>query len=130
MQTSTSPPTVASNLTVNAGGRRPGMRGGHQLCVDSERGIMYLFGGWDGFTDLSDLWSYEMDAGLWTKLHGYAEREGGPGPRSCHKMLFDPVNRNLFVMGRYLDSASRTRVNMNVSVQYKSIYVFNTCFGT
>lgn len=76
---------------------------------------MYLFGGWDGFTDLSDLWSYDLEAGLWTKLHYNAEREGGPGPRSCHKMLFDPVNRNIFVLGRYLDSASRTPDNMNVS---------------
>lgn len=76
---------------------------------------MYLFGGWDGFTDLSDLWSFDMTDGAWTKLHGSAEKQGGPGPRSCHKMLYDPVNQNIFVLGRYLDSSSRTRENLSVS---------------
>lgn len=34
----------------------PGMRGGHQMCIDSEAGFIYLFGGWDGKWDLGDLW--------------------------------------------------------------------------
>lgn len=49
----------------NAGKRRPCMRGGHQMCIDSVTGIVYLLGGWDGHKDLSDLWSFDIATGTW-----------------------------------------------------------------
>lgn len=91
------------------------MRGGHQLIVDSSNGIMYLFGGWDGFEDLSDLWSYDIKRNSWSLIHERAEKFDGPAPRSCHKMLFDPCNSQIFTLGRYLDSNSRTREHLQVS---------------
>lgn len=43
----------------------PTMRGGHQMCIDSDAGIVYLFGGWDGTKDLSDFWAYNSKTGSW-----------------------------------------------------------------
>lgn len=87
---------------------RPGMRGGHQLIVDANNSVMYLFGGWDGFEDLSDLWTYDIKRKSWTLIHQRAELFDGPGPRSCHKMLYDPGSSQIFTLGRYLDGDRRT----------------------
>lgn len=47
---------------------KPGMRGGHQMVLDPTAEVLYLFGGWDGNQDLSDLWSYDIEAGKWTLI--------------------------------------------------------------
>ncbi|XP_021957307.1 muskelin isoform X2 [Folsomia candida] len=91
---------------------RPGMRGGHQMCVDSSTGIIYLFGGWDGNQDLADFWAYSISDGSWTLLSENTENEGGPSPRSCHKLLLNPVRRQIFTLGRYLDGQCRPHENM------------------
>ncbi|MBW0482596.1 hypothetical protein O181_022311 [Austropuccinia psidii MF-1] len=38
----------------------PGPRGGHQMCIDSKRRIIWMFGGFDGYSDLGDLWAYTL----------------------------------------------------------------------
>ncbi|CAE6459716.1 unnamed protein product [Rhizoctonia solani] len=45
-----SPPACVWKRITPGGdaGRIPVGRGGHQLCLDVERGVIYLFGGWDG----------------------------------------------------------------------------------
>ena len=49
--------------------RWPGVRGGHQLCVDPERQALYLFGGWDGSEEeLADLWRFDIDVCRWECL--------------------------------------------------------------
>ena len=40
--------------------KAPRMRGGHQMCLDTERKRIYLFGGWDGHYDLDDLWVFDL----------------------------------------------------------------------
>lgn len=106
--------TWALQETVNSE-KRPGMRGGHQLIIDSANCVMYLFGGWDGFEDLSDLWCYNIKRNSWTLIHERAEMYGGPSPRSCHKMVYDPCNSHIFTLGRYLDSTTRTQDYIKVS---------------
>ena len=86
-----------------------GMRGGHQLVIDSTNSFMYLFGGWDGSEDLDDLWSYDIKNNSWTLIHANAEDFGGPAARSCHKMLFNPCTSQIFSLGRYLDAPNRTK---------------------
>lgn len=44
---------------------KPGMRGGHQMVIDSTAETLYLFGGWDGNTDLADLWAYDIRTEKW-----------------------------------------------------------------
>lgn len=31
----------------------------------------------------------------------------GPCGRSCHKMVLDPINKLIYVLGRYLDNGAR-----------------------
>ncbi|XP_059059021.1 muskelin [Achroia grisella] len=104
---------------------KPGPRGGHQLVVDSITGTLYLFGGWNGTEDLDDLWAFEPATERWTALCRHSGRAGGPGPRSCHKMVLDAARRRLYTLGRYLDSAQRLPANMN-----SDLYSFCLSSGT
>ncbi|XP_013106897.1 muskelin [Stomoxys calcitrans] len=90
------------------GNAQPGNRGGHQLVMDAQKRLIYLFGGWDGFQDLSDLWVFDIRKNYWTQIFEHSEQFNGPTPRSCHKMVFDPVSENIFMLGRYLDNSIRT----------------------
>ncbi|KAJ8717113.1 hypothetical protein PYW08_005512 [Mythimna loreyi] len=103
---------------------KPGPRGGHQLVVDSTTGTLYLFGGWNGTEDLDDLWSFDTSSERWTLLCHHSGLVGGPSPRSCHKMVFDPVHRRLFTLGRYLDNAQRIPSNMN-----SDLYMYDVTSG-
>ncbi|XP_062529883.1 muskelin isoform X2 [Bombyx mori] len=103
---------------------KPGPRGGHQLVVDSTTGTLYLFGGWNGTEDLDDLWSYSTKGERWTLLCRHSSLVGGPTPRSCHKMVFDPVHRRLYTLGRYLDNAQRVPSNMN-----SDLYMYDVWTG-
>jgi len=95
------------NSAVVAIHSEPPRRGGHQLVMDSTSQTIYLFGGWDGKKDLADLWSYHIPSNRWTMLFQNTEAEGGPPPRSCHKMVLDPTYRQLFVLGRYVERTLR-----------------------
>jgi len=85
----------------------PAPRGGHQLVMDPLSQNIYLFGGWDGSRDLSDFWQYSVAEGSWRLLSSDTTQEGGPPPRSCHKMVLDPHYRQIFVLGRYLERGLR-----------------------
>lgn len=117
--------TWALQETVNSE-KRPGMRGGHQLIIDSNSSVMYLFGGWDGFEDLSDLWSYNIKRNSWTLIHDRAEAYGGPTPRSCHKMVYDPCNSQIFTLGRYLDNNCRSHDYFKVMSSFVFFHFCNS----
>ncbi|XP_053684609.1 muskelin isoform X1 [Sabethes cyaneus] len=104
---------------------RPGRRGGHQLIIDPLTSTIYLFGGWDGSEDLSDLWSYDVKNNRWSLIHEKSELLEGPTPRACHKMVYDTKNSQIFMIGRYLDSASRTEENIT-----SDFYLYNTLTRT
>ncbi|KDN41422.1 hypothetical protein K437DRAFT_279066 [Tilletiaria anomala UBC 951] len=78
-------------------------RGGHQMCLDSDNGIAYMFGGWDGERDLADFWAYHIHQGTWRLISADAQAQGGPGPRSCHKMCYCPRTGFIYVLGRFVD---------------------------
>ncbi|XP_064105784.1 muskelin-like isoform X1 [Macrobrachium nipponense] len=105
-------PIIPTPLGSVSGHQRPGMRGGHQMCIDTNTQTIYLFGGWDGMQDLSDLWSYHIPSQEWTCISRDTHAEGGPTARSCHKMCLDPERRQIFTLGRYLDSALRVSENL------------------
>lgn len=90
---------------------QPTARGGHQLVLDHINQNVYLFGGWDGTQDLADFWVYNVQSSKWTQLSSDTESEGGPPPRSCHKMVLDPNYRQIFVLGRYLERGLRDSQN-------------------
>ncbi|GFS06019.1 muskelin [Elysia marginata] len=87
---------------------RPGMRGGHQMCIDVLAETIYMFGGWDGNRDLADLWSYHLPSQTWVCLSQDTEKDGGPSARSCHKMCLDYEKKQIFTLGRYLDQNVRS----------------------
>jgi len=91
---------------------RPGMRGGHQMCIDILTETIYMFGGWDGNQDLADLWACHLPSQQWTCLSKNTENEDGPSARSCHKMCLDYDRKQIFTLGRYLDSSMRTAENL------------------
>ncbi|XP_060569193.1 muskelin-like [Ruditapes philippinarum] len=91
---------------------RPGMRGGHQMALDIHTESLYLYGGWDGNQDLADLWCYNSLNRQWTCLSRNAAEESGPSARSCHKMCLDYERKQIFTLGRYLDSSMRTEANL------------------
>ncbi|KAJ1967101.1 hypothetical protein IWQ62_002060 [Dispira parvispora] len=85
----------------------PGPRGGHQMCVDNERGHIYLFGGWNGTHNLSDFWRFDMQHSTWTLLSEDTVAQGGPRGRSCHTMCLCPQTRIIYILGRYVDPKDR-----------------------
>ncbi|KAJ2299445.1 hypothetical protein IWW55_004181, partial [Coemansia sp. RSA 2706] len=100
-------PYAARWRAVAGAGAVPAARGGHQMCVDEERRVAYLYGGWDGVRNLDDLWALSLDSGTWRCLSTGTREQGGPGARSCHAMCFDSVRRSVYVMGRYVDHEYR-----------------------
>jgi muskelin len=114
---STLPPLRPPDM--NSG--RPGRRGGHQMVMDSATNTLYLFGGWDGEIDLSDLWSYHVPDKTWDLICKHCENISGPSARSCHKMVLDEGRRQIFTIGRYLDVKHRS--GLDTMVRDFSLYV-------
>eukprot|EP00731_Ephydatia_muelleri_P000998 Em0001g998a len=97
------PIEVATASAGDQGGCWPGMRGGHQMCVDPNKKVLYMFGGWDGDQDLGDLWRFDVESGTWECVCSDTSLVGGPCPRSCHKMALDLEEGTMYVLGRYID---------------------------
>ncbi|CEG65968.1 hypothetical protein RMATCC62417_02634 [Rhizopus microsporus] len=77
-------------------------RGGHQMCIDVKEKAIYVLGGYDGGEDLGDFWCYDIVSNSWHLLSSDTESDKGPGPRSCHRMCYDPQTDALFVLGQYV----------------------------
>lgn len=105
---------TASSLENEA----PCMRGGHQMCIDSDAGLIYLLGGWNGTQDLSDFWVYNIDQETWRCISKDTARQNGPGARSCHKICFDSKTRRIYTLGKYIDSDSRPNMNLENDFWY------------
>lgn len=90
-------------LTPDSSDKSPEPRGGHQMCCDSLHGYVYLYGGWDGAKDLGDLWRYSVIDRKWVELSSDTKGQGGPGPRSCHKMCINETSQKMYVLGKYVD---------------------------
>ncbi|SOV05144.1 related to Muskelin [Ustilago sp. UG-2017a] len=103
-----SPPATHLSHTsdVASQGIAPSGRGGHAIVFDSEKGIAYLFGGWDGQRDLSDFWAYHVNENRWRLISADTQLQGGPSPRSCHKMCLDEKSGCIYLLGRYIDYES------------------------
>ena len=83
------------------------------MVMNSDDGIIYLYGGWDGTVDLADFWAYDAKHKVWNLLSSDTRNQGGPGPRSCHKIALDPTTKRLYVLGKYIDTESRARAHFD-----------------
>ncbi|KAL1710493.1 Muskelin N-terminus-domain-containing protein [Schizophyllum commune] len=90
-------------------GDAPSQRAGHAMCFDPTRREIYLHGGWDGSRSLSDFWVYNIAGDTWRRIsEGKQVGDGSdPGPRSCHKMVFDPNTGAIYLLGKLTGSDSR-----------------------
>ena len=86
------------------------------MVIDTDAQQIYLLGGWDGMSDLSDFWVYTVDTAQWSCLSRNTELDGGPCARSCHKMCLDKERKLIYTLGRYLDSESRNTMPLKVHV--------------
>ncbi|KAK7468576.1 hypothetical protein VKT23_003080 [Stygiomarasmius scandens] len=85
-------------------GNVPPLRGGHAMCIDHVNGLIYLYGGWDGAKSLDDFWVYDIKKSRWSIISQVTSRErDAPGPRSCHKMVYDSKTGSIYVLGRLGD---------------------------
>lgn len=105
---------------LNLDTSQPGMRGGHQMCIDTDSQLIYLLGGWDGNEDLADFWMFNIHTKTWTLVSNDTEQDGGPCARSCHKMCLDYKRKLIFTLGRYLDSELR-----NTTPLKSDFFVYN-----
>ena len=48
-------------------------------------------------------------------------RQGGPSPRSCHKICIDPISRRIYVLGKYVNAESRASSNLEADFYYYDI---------
>eukprot|EP00917_Polyrhabdina_sp_WS-2016_P028577 GHVP01060924.1.p1 GENE.GHVP01060924.1~~GHVP01060924.1.p1 ORF type:complete len:719 (+),score=135.08 GHVP01060924.1:149-2305(+) len=92
----------------------PPARGGHQFVLDSNRGNLILFGGWDGKKALSDLWKYIPLENKWEQILDNQADNVFPLPVSCHRMAYDSDKDGVYVLGGYK--------NDNYSPGYKQLY--------
>ncbi|KAF9571608.1 hypothetical protein EC968_000347 [Mortierella alpina] len=93
--------------------KSPRHRGGHQMCIDTKRGYVYLMGGWDGARDLADFWAYHISSQTWILISADTSLQGGPSARSCHKICYSPQHQALFLLGKYVDPDNRSKVDLS-----------------
>ncbi|MXQ92813.1 hypothetical protein E5288_WYG002864 [Bos mutus] len=86
---------------------RPGMRGGHQMVIDVQTAIneavveMWVF-------SAVRIYAYKETCFSERTLRTQSPRgKNGPSARSCHKMCIDIQRRQIYTLGRYLDSSVR-----------------------
>lgn len=77
-------------------GNRPKPRSQAAYAFDEDKHFIYMFGGNDEASELSDFWVYDVTKNEWTAI----EYMNGPSPRSGCKMIFDPIGNQLFLLGR------------------------------
>ncbi|KAJ1723368.1 hypothetical protein LPJ53_002272 [Coemansia erecta] len=99
----------------------PPARGGHQMCINKEDRLVYLYGGWDGSCNLGDFWVYSIDSGIWRCISSNTHNESGPGPRSCHSMCFDSVYKCVYIMGKYVEREYRGNTSLE-----NDLYCYDT----
>ncbi|KAG0358454.1 Muskelin 1, intracellular mediator containing kelch motif, partial [Gamsiella multidivaricata] len=91
----------------------PRQRGGHQMCIDTQGGYVYLMGGWDGARELADFWAYHIPSQVWILISADTSLQGGPSARSCHKVCYSPQHRAIFLLGKYVDPDNRSKVDLS-----------------
>ena len=77
----------------------PGIRGGHGLVFDSDRGKLVLFGGLGGSVLLNDLWEWDPATTTWTNRTPTPLPAVWPGPRQILGMVYDQARKRVVLFG-------------------------------
>lgn len=86
------------NWTQRSPATAPSPRYVPAMAYDSARGVIVLFGGWDGSNSLGDTWKW--DGSNW----GQETPSKAPTPRWGHGMTFDSARGLTVLFGGYNDS--------------------------
>jgi len=80
------------------------VRGLHSAVYDPVNDRMLVYGGFNGFTSLDDLWALSLSGTpAWTLL---TPSGTGPGPRDYHRAIYDPILNSMVLFGGYRFSPS------------------------
>ena len=86
------------------------------MCIDAEKQLIFLLGGWDGKKELSDFWVFDIANCRWHCISEDMAADGVPSARSCHKFCIDTKRRHLYLLGRFLDACTRGTVELKVII--------------
>jgi len=116
------PDSVFNRIETNA--EAPPARSGHTAVVYKDS--MYIFGGWNGRTSLSDFYSYHFETKTWKKI----DSQGIPPPK--RRMQSTVVyNDYLFLFGGYDESRPARSENELYSYHFKTnTWELINCRGT
>ncbi len=81
----------------------PEARSNSAFAYDEQRGVMVLYGGYNQYGRLADVW--EWDGAHWVKGCPVCNPEG----RSGHRMLYDPQTQNLMMVGGFRTDNQRDK---------------------
>ncbi|CAO3593221.1 unnamed protein product [Absidia cylindrospora] len=109
--------------TPTTDGDIPCDRGGHQMCIDSANGHIYLHGGWTGKSNLADFWFYSIKENRWYLISNDTSRQRGPSARSCHQICLDTASKSIFVFGRVTDSRTQNNSAENLQADFYRYYI-------
>jgi hypothetical protein len=83
--------------SVPASGASPSGRNMPSMTRDPSRDRMIVVGGWDGSSDLNDVWALPLATGqAWEQL---APLGTPPAPREGHTTIYDPVRDRMILFG-------------------------------
>jgi N-acetylneuraminic acid mutarotase len=96
-------PTTNTWTDLDPIGDVPVPRANHRMVYDEMDGRVLLFGGYDGTTELYDVWAYSLATNTWADL----DPIGPPPAREEHGMVYDPVSEAVLVFGGLDSPADR-----------------------
>lgn len=71
----------------------------HSAVLDVKTHCIIVFGGYNGKTELNDLWSYNITSNQWKFLNTSTK----PQARDSHTATIDSKNRKMYVVGGFFD---------------------------
>ncbi|KAF9172613.1 Muskelin 1, intracellular mediator containing kelch motif [Mortierella sp. AD010] len=85
----------------------PRHRGGHQMCIDSQGGYVYLMGGWDGARELADFWAFSILSQKWILISADTSLYKADHSSDFWRFDIDPISPPY---GRWTKISSNTAI--------------------
>lgn len=81
---------------LDPAGATPAARAAHSMVYHPGMEIAIMFGGWNGFYDSDETWSFDPATNSWA----YLDPPGAvPAARDSHGMVYDPKTQDLILFG-------------------------------
>jgi hypothetical protein len=91
---------------TNRDGDKPPSRTSPMMCLDSDRQLLYVLGGWDGQQHFADFWVYLIQQDQWKTISLNTAESGGPGPIAGQDILFDRNTGDIYILSAGFREAS------------------------